>query len=252
VVLHTTETETIPGYLNGEVAPHLTYDPANDRWVQHNSFVIAGRALFNGPGGGETNRQNALQVEIVCYSDKGIADKVDGIWVGDLEIDHIAAIRAFIDWCVDNYDVKLKWPGKQALSYGGANAPGFRMTMSAWEAFDGVCGHQHIPENYHWDPGALDWATLMAEEEEEVVTPEDISKIASASATATLNKLTKPVGDAPVGQGVWQYGGVFDNDDPTDNAQRTLQRVLIAVNDLVARVDELDGKINDLLETEPE
>jgi hypothetical protein len=38
------------------------------------------------------------------------------------------------------------------------------MSKSIWEQFNGVCGHQHVPENKHWDPGAIAWARLIGTE----------------------------------------------------------------------------------------
>jgi hypothetical protein len=35
------------------------------------------------------------------------------------------------------------------------------MSGRAWNAFKGVCGHGHVPENLHGDPGAIDFATLI-------------------------------------------------------------------------------------------
>jgi hypothetical protein len=29
------------------------------------------------------------------------------------------------------------------------------MSDDEWNAFNGWCGHQHVPENSHWDPGKL-------------------------------------------------------------------------------------------------
>jgi len=31
----------------------------------------------------------------------------------------------------------------------------------AWNVFKGVCGHCHVPENQHGDPGAIGFATLI-------------------------------------------------------------------------------------------
>ncbi|HEY6222818.1 MAG TPA: hypothetical protein VIW26_03470, partial [Gemmatimonadales bacterium] len=39
---------------------------------------------------------------------------------------------------------------------------GVRFTAAAWLAFDGWCGHQHVPNNDHGDPGAIDIARLLA------------------------------------------------------------------------------------------
>lgn len=170
VVLHTTETEGMPGYGGGASAPHLTYDPRSHRWYQHTSLGVAARALRNPSGGVQTNRANAIQVEIICYSAKSVADQdpADRDWVAELDDQAIADLQAFIKWCGTEFGVKNVWPGKQAYSYAQANASGFRMSGTAWYAFNGVCAHQHVPENTHWDTGALRWDKLMGEE----ITPE--------------------------------------------------------------------------------
>jgi hypothetical protein len=162
VVIHTTETTGLPGYDEGNSAPHLTYRPSNRSWTQHTDFDVAARALRNLSGGVETNRANALQVEIVCYSAKAIADQQAlRLWVGDLTDHHLYDIRKFLEWCFAEFGVKDAWPEKQAFSFAQANATGFRMTSNAWTTFNAVCGHQHVPENTHWDPGALDWSALI-------------------------------------------------------------------------------------------
>ena len=162
VVLHTTETVGLPGYGDGWRAPHVSYIPASGEWIQHTDFDTAARALRNPPGGVQTNRANALQVEIVCYSAKDIADRHPArIWVGDLTDVHYADLRRFLEWTYTTFGVKSVWPGRQALSYTEANASGFRMSGAEWNGFGGVCAHQHVPENTHWDTGALDWARTM-------------------------------------------------------------------------------------------
>lgn len=171
VVLHTTETPGLPGYSNGASAPHLTYLPKTRQWIQHTELTTAARALRNEAGGVQTNRARAIQVEIVCYSAKAIAHQAPAtrLWVGDLPATAYADIREFIRW---TRVVPLVWPGKQALSSSQANAPGFRMTMTEWNAFNGVCAHQHVPENTHWDTGAFDWGRLLQPEEEDDMIPQ--------------------------------------------------------------------------------
>ena len=169
VVLHTTETEGLPGYNDGWSAPHVTYDPETRIWWQHTEFTHAARALRNEPGGVETNRDSALQVEIICYSAKQYVDAAPlrRQWVADLLPHQLADIRAFLEWAHLEFGVDLMWPGRQALSSSGANTPGFRMTLDDWTNFGGVCGHQHVPENTHWDPGALAWDALFPVPEED-------------------------------------------------------------------------------------
>jgi len=174
-VIHTTETSGLPSYKDGYTAPHLTYDPEFGNFYQHTDLNVAARALTNPPGGVQTNRQSALQLEIICYSNKRIADQTKSrLWVGDLTDKNYADLEDFVDFCVKNYRVKPVWPGKQAFSYSQANAPGFRMTGAQWVSYSGVCGHQHIPEQTHWDPGALNWNQLL--EDDDMRSPKDWTK----------------------------------------------------------------------------
>lgn len=162
VVLHTTETSGMPGYGGGYAAPHLTYDPRYGSWTQHTPFDRAARALRNISGGVQTNRANALQVEVICYSNKSVADEQPyRTWAGDLTPRDIYSIRQFLGWAVENFPgMSLRHPDRTALSYAEANAPGFRVTNGMWySALYGVYGHQHIPEQTHWDPAAL-WDLL--------------------------------------------------------------------------------------------
>ena len=38
-----------------------------------------------------------------------------------------------------------------------------RMSAAEFTAFTGICGHQHVNDNDHWDPGALDIPRLKEE-----------------------------------------------------------------------------------------
>lgn len=147
LVIHTTETRGVPGYNSGSSAPHVTID--NDgRVYQHTSFLTAARALRNEAGGVQTNREQAIQVEIVCYSQKSLADKLDkGVWVGNLPDVQWRAVVDFVQWVVEEFGVLPVVPERQAFDYAQANAPGFRMSNAEWDGFDAICGHQHVPEN---------------------------------------------------------------------------------------------------------
>ena len=164
VVLHTTETVTVPNYNGGKTAPHLTYNPKTRQWLQHTKLTVASRALRNVIGGAQTNRERALQIELVCYSDKRVADASTlRLWVGDLPDTTYQDLRTFLTWATDQFGITPTWPGRQALSYAEANSPNFRMADREWDQFGGVCGHQHVPENTHWDPGAFQWNRLIGE-----------------------------------------------------------------------------------------
>jgi len=36
-----------------------------------------------------------------------------------------------------------------------------RLTNAQWNTFTGWCGHQHVPENTHWDPGRINIGSLL-------------------------------------------------------------------------------------------
>lgn len=192
LVLHTTETEGLPSYVRvdddgdeSSVHPHLTYDPTEHRWYQHFPLDVSARALFNESGGVETNRAGSLQIEIICYSDKGTADKdpADRVWAGHLDDQALEELGAAVRWFHEEYGVDLEWPERRAASYAEANAPGFRLTDSQWSGFDAVCSHQHVPENDHWDTGLLDIETIITYAREDfIVKPEDIEAIAQRTA----------------------------------------------------------------------
>ncbi len=170
IVLHTTETNRLPGYRGGKAAPHFTIGvghpgslPGEQMGVvrvwQHISLDRTAYALRHPRRTPETNHMGAhcIQIECVTYigdqPDRGIVgnkgnlpppltDALAGL------VREIAAALGGIN--IDEYPETWSSSG----SYGvGARQ---RMTNRQWEAFNGICGHQHVPNNTHWDPGALD------------------------------------------------------------------------------------------------
>lgn len=171
VVWHTTEGTGWPSYSGGSVAPHYTaysdYSNETVRWRAHFPDRMNSRALVNQAGGVQTNLDGALQVEIVGTCDPSRV----GIWKGDflkswaLETWQVEAFARFALYAKTEHGVPfaapalwLKYgkdsrvPGRVPASFGASPA---RMTGKAWDAFRGHCGHQHVPENHHGDPGGL-------------------------------------------------------------------------------------------------
>ncbi|MDX6330915.1 MAG: hypothetical protein QOI83_3298 [Streptomycetaceae bacterium] len=155
VVLHTTEGRTVPSYGGGSVAPNLTALPDLDArklvWYQHFDIDISSRALANRPGGVETNTLNVCQVELVGTCDP----KTHAEW-GDAP--HIywpqapewalREVARYLVWMRQEHGVPLSGP-KAWLPYpeSAGSRNGQRMSGRAWNAFKGICGHQHVPEN---------------------------------------------------------------------------------------------------------
>lgn len=168
LVLHTTETDRLPSYRNGGSAPHFTIGvghpgslrhepPGAVRVWQHVPLDRTARALrHDGP---ETNHMGAhcIQIEIVTYvgdqRPHGIVGN-KGKFPTPLTEALAGLVREILD-AVPDIDIDqfpALWSSSNAAS---ASAPQ-RMSAAEWERFNGICGHQHVPGNTHWDPGAFD------------------------------------------------------------------------------------------------
>jgi hypothetical protein len=182
LVLHTTEGVGLTDYGGGSMAPNLTAvaDMAGKklRWYQHFDIDRSSRALRNLAGGVQTNTLNVVQVELDGTCDYGKRTSWGGRFAGK---DYIywgappdwalQGVADFLHWLHANHNVPLTgpsmWltygpdsrrPGVTPASYGASPA---RMSFTQWNNFKGVCGHQHVPENDHGDPGSLPFAKLI-------------------------------------------------------------------------------------------
>lgn len=168
VVWHTTEGTSLPSYGGGASAPNFTAKPDFTAkrlvWYQHYDFDASSRALVNKAGGVETNTLNVVQVEIVGTCDPATHKKwgsTPHLYTPDLPDWAIRDLAAFAKWAHDQHGVPLTsdvtfkaYPG----SYGNN---GVRMSAAKWNSFTGHCGHQHVPENDHGDPGSFPMAAIL-------------------------------------------------------------------------------------------
>lgn len=199
--LHTTEGTSLPSYDGGAMAPNFTAVPdfaaKRLKWYQHFDFDTSSRALVNLAGGVETNTLNVCQIEIVGTCDPASHRKwasIPHLYAPELPDWAIRDLAAFIKWAHDQHGVPISsgldfkaYPG----SYGTSN--GVRMTAAQWTGFKGICGHQHVPENLHGDPGALPIVAILnaakngtTQEDDVALTTDDISKVADAVVTKLL------------------------------------------------------------------
>ena len=200
VVWHSTEGTSVPTYSGGSEAPNLTVAPdfRNKKlvWYQHFNIDTSSRALVNLSGGVETNTLNVVQVEVVGTCDpkthaSWAAKGIQHLYMADLPDWAIRDLAAFAKWLKDNHNVPLTeqvtfkaYPD----SYGTSN--GVRMSSSKWNSYRGHCGHQHVPENLHGDPGAFPMGAILAkasgttpinnQEDDMALTDADAKKIALA------------------------------------------------------------------------
>jgi len=173
--LHTTEGRSVPTYGGGASAPNFTKLPdfKNKRLASYQHFRVdsSARALVNRYGGVETNTLNVVQVELVGTCDPKTRDK----WIREGHVQDkdfiywpeapewaLDDLAEFLAWLHEEHGVRLeapsKWPAYPS-SYG--NGQGQRMSHSAWNNFYGVCGHMHVPENDHGDPGNIKIVWLL-------------------------------------------------------------------------------------------
>lgn len=155
-VLHSTETTGWPGYDEGKKAPHITgmADVFNKRmmWRQHIPLNVAARAMRNESGGVQTNRDSAVQVELIGTTDPSYVYRSRTIYwpeAPDWALDQVGEMIARL---ADNNGFQLVVPQRWVpypKSY-GKNATQ-RMSFTEWDKFNGVCAHQHVPENSHGD-----------------------------------------------------------------------------------------------------
>lgn len=191
-VLHTTEGRVLPDYGGGGSAPNLTAVPdfvnKKLKWYQHFDIDKSSRALVNLAGGVDTNTLNVVQVELVGTCDPATHQKwgtAQHIYWPEAPDWALQGVADFLAWLNKNHGVPLvgpsAWPA-YPKSYGSGGRQ--RMSNAAWSGFKGVCGHMHVPENDHGDPGAIDFNRLIvlakgesAEETDVALTNDDVKKV---------------------------------------------------------------------------
>lgn len=173
VVLHSTEGTSWPSYDGGANAPNLTVKPdiANKRmvWRQHFPLNMSSRALRNLSGGVETNTLNSVQVEIIGTCDPTKRERwgnaVEGrdyFYLPDAPEWVLKGIADFLRFMHEEWDLRLQTPDKwPAYPTSYANGGQQRFTFAEWRRFYGVCGHMHVPENAHGDPGNIKISRIL-------------------------------------------------------------------------------------------
>lgn len=123
--------------------PHFLVGRAGEI-KQYRPFGDAATTLKNASGGVETNRKRLVQIEVCGFA------KSPG-WP-DAQKQAVARIMA---WSA-RHGVPL------SASVRFTDAAGVRRLQGAdWLNYSGWLGHQHVPENDHWDPGPVDITDLL-------------------------------------------------------------------------------------------
>jgi hypothetical protein len=120
--------------------PHFTVDSKNI--FQHVDTAEGARALRNEPGGVQTNRDSAVQIELVGFAHL------------PKDAQALTNLARLCRWIELTHGVPRIWPsGFPRPARNGRDPGGHNRSAQAWEAQAGHYGHCHVPENTHWDPG---------------------------------------------------------------------------------------------------
>ncbi|WP_406122890.1 hypothetical protein OHQ89_12225 [Streptomyces canus] len=236
---HSTEGTSLPSYDGGSMAPNLTAKPdfAAKRlvWYQHFDVDVSSRALRNLAGGVETNTLNTCQVEIVGTCDPATHTKwaqagIQHLYMPELPDWAIRDLATFAKWANEQHRVPLSsgLTFKPYPSSYGAN--GVRMTGSQWTNFNGHCGHQHVPENDHGDPGAFPMAAILAAAKNGTTQEDDV---------ALTDADKKWIADTVKAQsfaGVWKTDGIGAPVDAVDAKTNPTWQAQSMLRDIQARV----------------
>ncbi len=144
IVHHTTEGSKADGamsaYRSARADPHFTVD--NSKIFQHVDTREGARALRNAPGGVQTNRLSAVQIEVVGFAGR---PKRKGTLMN---------VARLCRWIEATHGVPRTWPAGRPKppTASGGDPGGHNRNAAIWAASGGHYGHCHVPENTHWDP----------------------------------------------------------------------------------------------------
>lgn len=164
ILLHSTETKSRPSSFGGGSSyPHfcVTWNGSSLDIVQYIPLDRAARALVNAPGGVQTNRDGVIQIELTGTCNPA-APKDGRLFLPEAPDEYLKQLGEFIRRLAAVVDCSLDVIEEWApLNDRGYATKSVRMSMSEWDNFGGICGHEHCPENDHVDPGKLDVARAL-------------------------------------------------------------------------------------------
>jgi hypothetical protein len=196
LLLHTTEGSGWPAYQGGAIAPNLTAYPDMAAkallWRHHFPINMSSRALAH-TRTQPTNGDHVVQVELIGTCVPG----GPGLYWPGAPDWALAGVAELVDFLV----VEWGFAAVSTVSWRAYNASGDgqRLSDAAYDAYRGVLGHEHAPQNDHRDPGALNVARILQIAKGSAVartlTDEDIAALAAS-----------PVFRGAVTNAVWRAG----------------------------------------------
>lgn len=143
IVHHTTEGSTAAGafetFRQNRSDPHFTVDGTTI--FQHIDTAKAARSLRNATGGVQTNKDSAIQIEVVGFAQRPKTRAT------------LQNVARLCRWLEGQHAIPKIWPNgfpKPAIPSGDPG--GHNRNKVNWDTKGGHYGHSHVPENTHWDP----------------------------------------------------------------------------------------------------
>ncbi len=160
IVHHTTEGSgaqaAFDAFRTKKADPHFTVDAV--KIYQHIDTDTAARALRHPAGTPETNRDSALQIELVGFAGANKKPRA------------LANVARLCRWLEATHTIPRKWPaGPPKPGVNGRDPGGHVRDQGIFDKQGGHYGHSQVPNNSHWDPGysALESAYVLAAEFDE-------------------------------------------------------------------------------------
>lgn len=155
ILHHTTEGDSIAGaeatYRKTGNLPHFTDTFETGKYIVHQHLPLdVGATALKHTGTPETNRAHVIQFEHVGYAATS----------HDWEYGYLDGIARTCRWveeqtgCPAAASVRFVTPDQAARN-------AVRLDGKAWTGYAGHLGHQHVPENDHVDPGAIDIVRIL-------------------------------------------------------------------------------------------
>jgi len=166
IVHHTTEGGTYVGakaaFKVNKSDPHFTVDATTI--YQHVDTSFAARSLANASGGVQTNRDSAIQIEVVGFAGKA------------KNVSTLENVARLCRWIESTHSIPQVWPsGPPKPPKNGKDPGGHNRSSTTWNTKAGHYGHCHVPENTHWDPAYTkgDLKIIMGNAFESLELPEE-------------------------------------------------------------------------------
>ena len=144
IVHHTTEgskaKDAFDAFRINRSDPHFTVDET--AIYQHIDTDIGARALKNLGGGVQTNRDSAIQIEVVGFAHRAKSKAT------------LRNVAKLCRWIETTHGVANSWPNgyPKVATPAGKDPGGHNRDAATWDKTSGHYGHSQVPENSHWDP----------------------------------------------------------------------------------------------------